>query len=88
MIAETAEAMDQLPLPGRGVVMEGPPEKQNAYLNQVSRFAQPHYTDFVFAGRRGDKYQTQEVTTEKVAAPSPAQLSAVPLPNWMKEHAT
>ncbi len=47
VFAETAEAADQLPLPGFGVVIGGTPEKQNAYLEQLARFAQTHKTDFV-----------------------------------------
>ena len=47
MFAETAEAADQLSLPGFGVVIEGTPEKQNAYLEELARFSQTHKTDFV-----------------------------------------
>lgn len=47
VFAETAEAADQLPLPSFGVVIAGTPQKQNAYLEQLTRFAQTHKTDFV-----------------------------------------
>ena len=47
VFAETAEAADQLPLPGFGVVIAGTPQKQNDYLEQLTRFAQTHKTDFV-----------------------------------------
>jgi hypothetical protein len=47
VFAETAEAADRLPLPGFGVVIAGTPEKQHAYLERVTQFAQTHKTDFV-----------------------------------------